>query len=103
MSAPLPPPDQAEREAAVAERARNVLVDAGAGTGKTTLLVNRLVEMVAPASDGPAVPLERIAAVTFTRKAAGELRLKIRERLEKIPVPVPDDEKFFSLGKVGSH
>jgi ATP-dependent helicase/nuclease subunit A len=60
----------------------NVLVDAGSGTGKTTLLVNRLVEMVAPADDrAPEVPLQRIAAVTFTRKAAGELRLRVRERL----------------------
>jgi len=75
------PPDQVLRTAAVRERARNVLVDAGAGTGKTTILVDRLVEMVAPTADGPAVPIERIAAITFTRKAAGELRLRIREAL----------------------
>jgi len=59
-----------------------VLVDAGAGTGKTTLLVKRLVEMIAPPSDGQEpLLLSRIAAVTFTRKAAGELRLRVRERL----------------------
>jgi len=74
-------PDQEARDAAVRERARNVLVDAGAGTGKTTLLVDRLVDLVAPADDGPALPLTRLAAITFTRKAAGELRLRIRERL----------------------
>ena len=49
-------PDRADRDAAIAERERNVLVDAGAGTGKTTILVDRLVEMVAPGSGG--VPLE---------------------------------------------
>jgi ATP-dependent helicase/nuclease subunit A len=76
-----PAPDQSHRDAAVAERRRNVLVDAGAGTGKTTILVDRLVEMVAPGGDGPAVPIGRMAAITFTRKAAGELRLRIRERL----------------------
>ncbi|MFY3743277.1 UvrD-helicase domain-containing protein [Anaeromyxobacter sp. Red801] len=76
-----PPPDQAQRDAAVAERERNVLVDAGAGTGKTTLLVRRLVQMIAPEDGGPHRPLSRIAAVTFTRKAAGELRLRIRERI----------------------
>ena len=50
MSSPAraPAPDQAERDAAVRERARNVLIDAGAGTGKTAILVDRLVEMVAP-------------------------------------------------------
>ena len=76
-----PAPDSAERDAAVAERSRNVLIDAGAGTGKTSILVGRLVELVAPAAGGPGLPISRIAAITFTRKAAGELRLRIRERL----------------------
>ena len=74
-------PDQDQRDAAIAERERNVLVDAGAGTGKTTILVDRLVEMVAPTGGDRAIPISRIAAITFTRKAAGELRLRIRERL----------------------
>jgi ATP-dependent helicase/nuclease subunit A len=74
-------PDQPQRDAAIAERRRNVLIDAGAGTGKTTILVERLVEMVAPATGARPVPITRLAAITFTRKAAGELRLRIRERL----------------------
>ena len=80
MSIPKPP-DQAQRDAAVIERARNVVIDAGAGTGKTAILVDRLVEMVAPRGEPAAIPIGRIAAITFTRKAAGELRLRIRERL----------------------
>ena len=76
-----PAPDQAQRDAAVAEHHRNVLVDAGAGTGKTTILVDRLVEILAPLGAQGAVPISRIAAITFTRKAAGDLRLRIRERL----------------------
>ncbi len=76
-----PPADEAARQAAVNERTRNVLIDAGAGTGKTTTLVERFVEMVAPTNATAAVPIRRIAAITFTRKAAGELRLRIRERL----------------------
>ena len=76
------PADQSERDAAIAERKRNVLIDAGAGTGKTTLLANRLVEMVAPLnSKATPIPIDRLAAITFTRKAAGELRLRVRERL----------------------
>jgi ATP-dependent helicase/nuclease subunit A len=81
MKVHKPAPDQAQRDAAVAERRRNVLIDAGAGTGKTTILVDRLVAMVAPADGAPPVPIARLAAITFTRKAAGELRLRIRERL----------------------
>jgi len=76
-----PVPDEAEREAAVHARGVNVVVEAGAGTGKTTILVHRLVELVAPSDDGPALPLSRVAAITFTRKAAGELKLRIREAL----------------------
>ncbi len=71
----------ATREAAIAERRRNVLVDAGAGTGKTSLVVERFVDMVAPTGGAAPVPIERLAAITFTRKAAGDLRLRIRERL----------------------
>lgn len=83
VSASRPPaPDQAERDAAIGARGVNVLVDAGAGTGKTTILVDRLVELVAP-SDDAAAPLDlgRVAAITFTRKAAGELKLRIRQAL----------------------
>ncbi len=82
-SAPYEAPDQVERDAAITERARNVVLDAGAGTGKTTILVERVVRMVAPPDNSTerAIPIGRIAAVTFTRRAAGELRLRIRERL----------------------
>lgn len=76
------PPDLAERKRAITARERNVLVDAGAGAGKTSILVARVLALVAPQNDADApIPLERIAAVTFTRRAAGELRLRVRERL----------------------
>ena len=75
-------PDHAARERVIAERARNVLLDAGAGGGKTSLLVARLLDLVAPADSAlPALALDRIAAVTFTRRAAGELSTRIRESL----------------------
>ncbi len=55
------------------------LVEAGAGTGKTTVLVDRIVANLAAG-----VPFERIVAITFTEKAAGELRLRVREKLEEL-------------------
>jgi ATP-dependent exoDNAse (exonuclease V) beta subunit len=76
-----PPPDFEERTKAIRERAQNVIVDAGAGTGKTTLLVARLLHLIAPDDDALAFPLERLAAITFTRKAAGELKLRLRDKL----------------------
>jgi ATP-dependent helicase/nuclease subunit A len=75
-------PDDSDRQAAVHERARDVIVLAGAGSGKTTILAKRFVEMVAPEDDLiQAIDIRRLAAVTFTRRAAGELKNRIRSRL----------------------
>ncbi|MDQ3341051.1 MAG: UvrD-helicase domain-containing protein [Myxococcota bacterium] len=72
-------PDQAERDKALAAPGRTVLIDAGAGAGKTTLLVARILTLIAPLDDtAERVPLSRLAAMTFTRRAAGELRLRVR-------------------------
>jgi ATP-dependent helicase/nuclease subunit A len=56
-----------------------LVVEAAAGTGKTTELVTRIVRMI---SEGRAAVRE-IVAVTFTEKAAGELKLRLRQRLEE--------------------
>ncbi len=58
---------------------RTIVVEAAAGTGKTTELVSRIVRVLA---EGRA-EVDRIAAVTFTEKAAGELKLRLRQRLEQ--------------------
>jgi len=75
-----PPKDVAARQRAVTETAVNVVVSAGAGTGKTSLIVERLLVAI---GDG-AVPLRSIAAITFTEKAAGELRFRLAEGLEEL-------------------
>src|SRR5204863_5590646 len=56
----------------------NLIIEAAAGTGKTTELVNRIVNII---RTGRAA-VQRIVAVTFTRKAAGELRLRLRVELD---------------------
>ena len=60
-----------------------LFVEAGAGTGKTTVLVDRIVELVT--ADGPdlPVPMRSVAAITFTEKAAAELRDRVRGELEE--------------------
>lgn len=77
-NSPLPV-DQADRERAAGDLSRSFSVEAGAGTGKTTLLVERFLSLV---RSGKAT-LDRIAAITFTEKAAGELKVRLRGALEK--------------------
>lgn len=55
------------------------VVEAAAGTGKTTMLVDRIVMMVRTGR----ARLSEIISVTFTEKAAGEMKLRLRARLEK--------------------
>jgi len=61
-------------------------IEAAAGTGKTTVLVDR---MVAVLSSG-LTTVDRMVAVTFTEKAAGELKLRLREQLERVRVASDD-------------
>ncbi|MDN5765563.1 MAG: UvrD-helicase domain-containing protein [Humibacillus sp.] len=61
------------------DTASTLFVDAGAGSGKTSALVSRVQTLVV--DDG--IPIENIAAVTFTERAAAELRERLRERLEQ--------------------
>ena len=56
-----------------------VIVEAEAGTGKTTELVQRIIAILA---EGRA-KVDQIIAVTFTEKAAGEVKLRVRSELEK--------------------
>jgi ATP-dependent exoDNAse (exonuclease V) beta subunit len=76
------PLDQAARDAIVHERAANVAVVAGAGTGKTKTIIDRAAELLAPSTPAvAALSIQRMALITFTRRAAGELRFRIREHL----------------------
>ena len=82
MTESTPVPDQASRLAAATTFDRNVVVIAGAGTGKTTLLVNRLLYLLMRRSDP--LDLSHIVALTFTNKAATEMKLRLRERLRAL-------------------
>ena len=69
----------AETRGLVRERlSETLLVEAGAGTGKTRALVDRYVALVLAGR-----PVEELVAVTFTEKAAAELRDRVRSELER--------------------
>ncbi|MCU1504862.1 MAG: UvrD/REP helicase, partial [Ilumatobacteraceae bacterium] len=76
FAGPAQPPDQASRDRVVHDLDTTLFVAAGAGSGKTTALVGRVVNLVLSG-----VPITSIAAITFTEKAAAELRHRIRAAL----------------------
>ena len=70
-------PDSAARTRVESDTAATLFVEAGAGTGKTRALVHRLSALLL--DDG--IPIEQLAAITFTEKAAAELRDRLRVHL----------------------
>jgi ATP-dependent exoDNAse (exonuclease V) beta subunit len=70
--------DHADRELIETDLDSTLVVEAAAGTGKTTALVNRIVRVI----ETGRANITQIVAVTFTEKAAGELKLRLREALE---------------------
>jgi len=76
MSDRAPTPEQA---AAISVSGRDVLLEAGAGTGKTGVMVDRYCRLVCDKGVSP----DAILAFTFTDKAAAELRQRIRAELAR--------------------
>lgn len=79
-----------EQEQVIKLRNRNILVSAAAGSGKTAVLVQRILEKVMD-PDHP-VDIDRLLIMTFTRAAAGEMRERIANALENALYENPDNE-----------
>jgi ATP-dependent helicase/nuclease subunit A len=71
--------DQDARDAVRTAFDKTLVVEAAAGTGKTSEMVQRMIAVVAAGK----TTIDRIAGMTFTEKAAGELKLRLRSELER--------------------
>jgi ATP-dependent helicase/nuclease subunit A len=70
--------DDAARARILASLDESLVVEAAAGTGKTTMLVKRIANVI----ESGRATIDRIVAVTFTNRAAGEMRLRLRQELD---------------------
>src|SRR5207248_2845902 len=80
--------DQAARDRISGSLEESLIVEAAAGTGKTTELVNRVVAVLKKGL----TTVEHVVAVTFTRKAAGELKLRLRQELDRALSEIRDSK-----------
>src|SRR5882757_6310260 len=81
--------DASVRTRILTEYGVTFFVEAAAGTGKTTVLVGRIVGLILSGQG----TLARTVAVTFTEKAAGEMKLRLRLEIEKARVEVAPEER----------
>lgn len=91
---PLPKPEGStwtdEQWEAIRLRGSDILVAAAAGSGKTAVLVERIIRRIT--DERQPVDVDRLLVATFTNAAAGEMRQRIREAIERKLVEQPDSE-----------
>lgn len=75
---------------AISESGEDILVAAAAGSGKTAVLVERIIRKIADPSQGFSV--DRLLVATFTKAAAAEMKQRIREALERALEEQPGEE-----------
>ena len=80
---------QPEQAAAAYEIDRHVSVTAGPGSGKTTVLVERYLHILKKRQ----LSIDQIVAITFTNRAANEMRERLRERLNAILQTATEEER----------
>lgn len=78
-----------EQQKVIELRDRNILVSAAAGSGKTAVLVERIIAMI---TEGKApIDIDRLLVVTFTKAAAGEMRDRVSKAIEEKLLQEPDN------------
>ena len=78
-----------EQKKVIELRNRNILVSAAAGSGKTAVLVERIIRMLT--DSGRPMDVDRLLIVTFTEAAASEMKERIRMAVEKALEERPGD------------
>jgi len=86
-----------QQEAVIKVRNKNVLVSAAAGSGKTAVLVERIIKLITDVNNP--VDVDKLLVVTFTKAAAGEMRERILKALEKALNEATDDAMREHLQK----
>ena len=62
-----------EQERAISDRGKGIIVSAAAGSGKTTVLIERMIQLLSDEKNK--IPADRLLAVTFTKEAASSMLL----------------------------
>lgn len=78
-----------EQTKAISLKNGQILVSAAAGSGKTAVMVERIIRLI---TEEPYVDIDKLLVVTFTRKAADSMRDKIRRALERLLRENPENE-----------
>lgn len=81
-----------EQKKVIDLRGRDILVSAAAGSGKTAVLVERIVNRICV--DNPPVDIDRMLVVTFTKAAAAEMRERVSRAIDSLKEQKPDDENL---------
>lgn len=81
-----------EQKKVISLRNRNILVSAAAGSGKTAVLVERIIQKLTDSSNP--VDIDRLLIMTFTRAAAGEMKERITNAIEEALYNDPDNENL---------
>ena len=68
----------------------NLLVSAAAGSGKTAVLVERIIKLITDEKND--VDIDRLLVVTFTNAAAAEMKTRVGEAIESRLIDEPDNE-----------